>query len=246
MNKKTVSIAAYNALKEQGMKKGSYVKILSTWPARSEGFDAEWTSEMDLTVGKVGRVISIHELQHEVRVNIAIPGEDHWWYPTMILSLVDPPADEMTVNESISLSDFNDVARTVAVKVSGATTVKRLSYDEIDALYRVINPNPISIAGYDVKVNREKKTVSIGCQTISFADVKKVCRKIGKVRDFEVGDTVEYYRQPTAAEWDKIGEVKIPYKIGEKLVIRGISENTGSLCFDGCIFCFPKEAFRHA
>jgi hypothetical protein len=249
MNKKTVSIAAYEALKEQGMKIGSMVKILAAWPEKSEGFDAYWPEDMNETVGKIGKVTNITVDQDEVRVSVSIPGSDYWWYPTMVLSLVESKPTLFEVNEKISLSNFDETARTASITIKGDSNVREVTYASINALYKAINPEPKKIKfaeEYEANINHTTRTVSIGCQSVSFKEIERVYKRINQITDFSVGDTVEYCRQPTATEWEHVGRVDIPFSIGQKLVIRRINKSTGSLEFEGSIFCYPKQAFKYA
>lgn len=251
---KTVSIAAFEALEAQGMKIGSKVKIMSSWPAHSEGFDAYWPSDMDRTVGKTGIVVAITLHRDHYRIQVSITGGSTWWYPTMVLHLIESePKDVIQVNDDTRLSEFNETARRVTATVGG--TDRYISYDEIESLYNAINKSTIRIGGYDAAIDHDKKLVKIGCQSVSFAAVKKAYKLTQKSKSatteeskgqFKVGDKVEYYRTPTEAEWKKIGEVHVPFKIGQVLTVRSITDGTNALSFDGSIYCFPHQAFRHA
>lgn len=251
---KTVSIAAFEALQAQGMKKGSKVKIMSSWPGHSEGFNAYWASDMDRTVGKTGIVVAITSHGDHYRIQVSVTGESTWWYPTMVLHLVDSePKDTLQVNDSLSLRDFDKDLRTVSAVLGDS--FKTITYDEIKALYAAINKSTVEIAGYDASIDYVKESVKIGCQSVSFEAIKKaykLTRSSKSVtaeeskREFRVGDMVEYYRRPTEGEWEKIGQVDIPFQIGDVLRIKTISDRTKSLSFDGSIYGFPHQAFRPA
>ena len=63
---------------------------------------------------------------------------------------------------------------------------------------------------------------------------------------FKVGDIVEYYKEPTEKDWDGVGEVLIPFKLGDKLKVIGKGgEQTGSVMVTkGERNYYPKECFR--
>jgi hypothetical protein len=71
-------------------------------------------------------------------------------------------------------------------------------------------------------------------------------------RDFIIGDTVEFYREPTPKEWKGVGEIPIVVPPNTPVYIREISQRTGSLKVayaetDTITFgWYPKEAFRFA
>lgn len=62
---------------------------------------------------------------------------------------------------------------------------------------------------------------------------------------FKVGDLVEYYKEPTEKDWKGVGEVRINFKLGDKLVVIGKgSEKTGSIVVKKNGYFYPKECFR--
>lgn len=62
---------------------------------------------------------------------------------------------------------------------------------------------------------------------------------------FKVGDLVEYYKKPTQEDWKGVGEVKINFKLGDKLVVMGKgTEKTGSIQVKKNGYYYPKECFR--
>lgn len=62
---------------------------------------------------------------------------------------------------------------------------------------------------------------------------------------FKKGDIVEYYKEPTEKDWYNVGEVVIPFKLGDKLKVIGKGfETVGSIQVKRNGHYYPKECFR--
>jgi hypothetical protein len=62
---------------------------------------------------------------------------------------------------------------------------------------------------------------------------------------FKVGDVVKYCKEPTEKDWEKVGEINIPFEIGAILEVTVICPSSGALYFDDeHNGFFPKECFE--
>ena len=127
-----LSKAAYDLLKEQGLKQGSIVKVLTSWPSNSFGFDASWQPDMDSFIDKECEVGDIFVNSDSVRIKLHYNG-DYWWFPPQVLQFISAGLQ----NKLKLTSDYTaEIDRTAKVVRVGCQTI---SFDTVHELARLIS-----------------------------------------------------------------------------------------------------------